>query len=546
MTFSTATFDRDAAVVRAFDGRDVAELSPEDFVALRTAVGQAKRSFDALVACVAGEAARRSDPNLGVDGLARREGHRRPESMVAEDLGVGPGEAGRLIRIGETLRRAEDAEQGRPALHAEDVVPHPHIAAALREGLIGIEAARTVTECLDTLDPSTPEAGDLDALERQLVAKAQKLSLRDLRRACQRQVAFRSPRDLAARDRRLRRDRFLSFSDDPSGMVIMHGRLDPISAAPIRAWVDAQVRDALQRKRDEPGGDDRDAGQMRLDALVMLAQHGLDCSAPTSGVKTTVVLRADVKDLEAGVGVAECDQLAGRIAVQTLRAMAVDAGVIPVVMGGASLPLGVGRTHRLFTAAQRLALAERDGGCSWCHAPPSYCEAHHIEWWSKGGASDLANGVLLCTACHHRIHNDGWAVEVIGNEVWFTPPASMDPSRTPRVGGKAQLDEIETNPDDLGRTLPAASPAGPRGEDMPGGSRDASSESAALASAEDPMATATESPTTLEADRARATLFGIARPARSAGRAPRARRRRTDASCADGRSTTRARAAVPA
>ncbi|MFV0632910.1 DUF222 domain-containing protein [Demequina sp.] len=453
MPFSTGTFDREAATLRGFEGRDLEGLSRAEFEQLRAAVGATKRTFDALVASVAGEVARRSTPDLGSAGLARTAGHRRPEGMIAEDLGVSQGDAGRIMQVGEALRRADA-----PVAPTEDGAPaaHPHVAAAVRGGLIGLEAARTITACLDAIDPTRSEAGDLDALERSLVAKAQRLTLKDLRRACQRQVAFRSPRDLAERDRRLRRERYLSFSDDPGGMVIMHGKLDPASAAPIRAWVDAQVRDALQRKRDEPGGDDRDAGQMRLDALTMLAQHGMGCAAPTSGVKAAVVLRADFADIEAGIGVGECDQLSGPIAIETLRAMAVDACVIPVVMGGASLPLDVGRAQRLFTPAQRIALAERDGGCSWCHAPPSYCEAHHIRWWSKGGTSDLSNGVLLCTACHHRIHNDGWEVAVVAGEVWFTPPQGVDPTRTPRIGGKAHLDGAESPPRRDGRTLPAA------------------------------------------------------------------------------------------
>ncbi|WP_228373527.1 HNH endonuclease [Demequina gelatinilytica] len=59
--------------------------------------------------------------------------------------------------------------------------------------------------------------------------------------------------------------------------------------------------------------------------------------------------------------------------------------------------------------------------------------------WSHGGPSDLSNGVLLCTRCHHRIHDDGWQVHATPTEVWFTPPASIDPKRTPRPGGKTAL-----------------------------------------------------------------------------------------------------------
>ena len=70
--------------------------------------------------------------------------------------------------------------------------------------------------------------------------------------------------------------------------------------------------------------------------------------------------------------------------------MAADAGIIPMVLGGESQTLDFGRTRRLFTTAQRLALAERDGGCAWpgCPHPPSYTEAHHLRWWTAHDGDD--------------------------------------------------------------------------------------------------------------------------------------------------------------
>lgn len=453
MTFSTEIFDREAAALRAFAGRDLDALSVHEFADLREAVARTKRSFDALVASVAGQAARRSTPDMGHSGLARTEGHHSPEGLIAGDLGLSPGEAAKLVRVGtamsqsdERARRDADGDaqsEGGADLGLPQAPTHPHVTRAVKAGLLSIEEAALITRTIDAIDPTDPNAGDLDDLERQLVAKAQRMTLKDLRAMCRRQEAFRSPRDLERKERAQRQARYLAFSEDPTGMFTMHGKMDPATAAPIRAWVDAQVKAALRRRRDEPGADERDAGQMRIDALAMLAQHGLDCDHPTSGVKTTVVVRVDMADLERGIGVADCDSLAQPISVPTLRAMAVDAAVVPVMLGGDTLPLDVGRDERYFTPAQRIALAERDGGCAWCHAPPSYCEAHHIEWWVRDrGTSDLRNGVLLCTSCHHRIHEADWRITVRGGEVWFTPPRGVDPQQRPRLGGNAHLDAL--------------------------------------------------------------------------------------------------------
>jgi hypothetical protein len=172
----------------------------------------------------------------------------------------------------------------------------------------------------------------------------------------------------------------------------------------------------------------------------MLATHGLGCEAPTSGVKSTVVVRIDNDAMASELGVGESDGTSTPLSAGTLRLMAVEAEILPLVLGGESLPLDLGRSRRLFTRAQKLAVVERDGGCSWCHAPPSYCEVHHIRWWDRDvGRTDLENALLLCAACHHRIHYDDWRIEITDGRVWFTPPRGIDPTQTPRLGGKAHL-----------------------------------------------------------------------------------------------------------
>jgi 5-methylcytosine-specific restriction endonuclease McrA len=65
---------------------------------------------------------------------------------------------------------------------------------------------------------------------------------------------------------------------------------------------------------------------------------------------------------------------------------------------------------------------------------------HHIIHWLFGGKTNMDNLVMLCVSCHHRIHYDEWRIEVKQGEVWFTPPEDIDPTRTPRKGGLADLE----------------------------------------------------------------------------------------------------------
>ena len=123
--------------------------------------------------------------------------------------------------------------------------------------------------------------------------------------------------------------------------------------------------------------------------------------------------------------------------------------MIPAVLGGRGELLDLGRRRRRFTRAQRIALAERDGGCAHpdCDRPPAYTQAHHIEWWNRHrGPTDLDNGVLMCSFHHHLVHDTGWGIVVRDHRVWFVPPASLDPEQRPRPGRQARRRELAAMP----------------------------------------------------------------------------------------------------
>ena len=87
--------------------------------------------------------------------------------------------------------------------------------------------------------------------------------------------------------------------------------------------------------------------------------------------------------------------------------MACDAEIIPMVLGGDSEPLDVGRGERLYTRAQRLALIARDRECTWpgCTVPASWCDVHHTVHWCRGGHTSVETGALLCQKHHTEVHD---------------------------------------------------------------------------------------------------------------------------------------------
>jgi hypothetical protein len=115
-----------------------------------------------------------------------------------------------------------------------------------------------------------------------------------------------------------------------------------------------------------------------------------------------------------GSGLVAGDDLTGeRISAAEARRLACTAKIIPMVLGGESLPLDLGRGRRLYSPAQRTAMAVRDKTCraEGCDTPADWCEAHHLIPWEEGGLTDVDDGVLLCSHHHHRAHDTSYLVE---------------------------------------------------------------------------------------------------------------------------------------
>jgi len=94
------------------------------------------------------------------------------------------------------------------------------------------------------------------------------------------------------------------------------------------------------------------------------------------------------------------------LAPETVRRLACDASIIPVVLGGPGEVLDWGSEKRLFTPAQTKRLWLRDGGCTFpaCTMPPHWTQAHHLWHWADDGPTDLGNAALLCRHHHSTVH----------------------------------------------------------------------------------------------------------------------------------------------
>jgi hypothetical protein len=201
--------------------------------------------------------------------------------------------------------------------------------------------------------------------------------------------------------------------------------------------------------------DQRTRPQRHLDGLVGACKTALAAgNLPTAGgLRPQVMVTVDYRDLLERLGGGDTETRApgsntgtlmftGPITASTVRKIACDADIIPVLLGGHGRILDVGRASRVFPPHIRKALTARDRGCSFpqCTIPAPWCEAHHISYWSRGGSTGTGNGALLCSHHHHVIHKEQWTIQMRSGVPWFIPPPHLDPRQLPRRNSYFRLE----------------------------------------------------------------------------------------------------------
>lgn len=276
--------------------------------------------------------------------------------------------------------------------------------------------------------------------------------------------------------RRLRSGAFLSSPQVADGDLTEYRMaMTPEQAASLEAAIGPLSRPA---PNDETGQRDlRPAGQRRVEALAAVcgrtARADADAATP-GGAATTLHVTMGLDDLRAassGSPTGSGQVMVSRahraiLAPATVRRLACDADLIPVVLGSDGEVLDLGRAVRLFTRAQRRALWHRDRGCSFpgCDVPSGWTEAHHLVHWADGGTSDLDNAALLCQRHHTLVHDRRLIASVTAPDehgravAWDLTPGSYDRALPHRLGPMRRtarhLDLLDTGPPDPWAGLP--------------------------------------------------------------------------------------------
>lgn len=345
--------------------------------------------------------------------------------------GADPREVARLLRLARAASR------------------HAATGALWRSGRVSAAHLDTVADAVRGLDASLASAGDAF-----LAVQAPQFSPAEFLRIGQ---AWRDTvvPDVATEEREAADDaQHLTVSPTTGGAVV-RGWLTGTNAA----WVVA----ALDRFAAPVPHDQRSAARRRADALGLAARIATaaddaacaEAGAPGGLPSASVTVIADPVTLQRALDAVAADgrvdgctggraadvarwpawqpvgprdltrppvdeRTGAPLATAELMALVCDGRLGRALLDAPAESVDLGVRVRLFSTAQRRALARGTRpACSWRRCRSPWVEAHHHTPWSAGGATDLANGRLLCRY-HHSLVHLGWQLTDSGRPL--APP----------------------------------------------------------------------------------------------------------------------------
>jgi hypothetical protein len=297
------------------------------------------------------------------------------------------------------------------------------VQAGMAAGQVSVEQARVIVHGLEAL-PDHVGADVVTKAEAQLVEYAKEFAPSDLRKLARRILEVVAPeiaeaeeaQQLQREEQHAREKCRLTLKPIGDGTTRLSGLLPDLDATRLRTYLDAFT--SPRKQEGALGGEeDRIPHPRRLGQACALLEHLDPDQLPEhGGDATTVMVTIDLDSLitELGTGAIVGGEPLSATAV---RRLACTANIIPVVLGGNGEILDLGRSRRLFSPAQRRAMARRDKTCraEGCSIPARWCEAHHVTPWSEGGNTDLDDGILGCSFHHHLFHDPNYEHEILLN-----------------------------------------------------------------------------------------------------------------------------------
>ena len=314
----------------------------------------------------------------------------------------------------------------------------PVLAAARSAGSVSADHASVILAALDHL-PDRTAVEDRAAAEARLVAEAMAFDPGSVARLGRRILDHIDPDGTLRDDSWKQRTRAAVLLRNADGTGTLRARLTPEA---LEVW--QTVLDPLSKPvpAGPAGIDERRPEQRRHDALhdagLRLLNSG-DLPA-SGGTPATVVIHVTKDQYDAHTraravetsGLAETEHGALLPIGSALR-MADQAAIYTVLTDSRDVPLQLGRTTRIATPGQTVALAARDRGCTFpgCDRPPAWTQRHHIQPWHPSGRTEPGNLALVCGFHHRSFEALGWQCVMKDGRPHWIPPSWIDPERRP-------------------------------------------------------------------------------------------------------------------
>jgi hypothetical protein len=316
------------------------------------------------------------------------DGARSAAAWIAKKGNLLKSEARRLVRRGRALDHLPTASE------------------AWRAGEIG---AAHVDVLERIRNPRTQCRFEED--EAMLVDQARTLCPEDFGKAGDywEQLADPDGTEESAEERRNRRDVYLVQAGD---MWLGKMTLDPISGAIFSDELKRLEQELFEEDWKEAGarlGHDptvsdlsRTPSQRRADALVEMAKRSRTTPADGLPPRPLFSVMIDFPTLGGRV----CELAQGMALTPGSLVPWLDRAVIERAVFEPPDRVLVSEKARLFTGATRRGIQLRDRECThpYCDRPAQDCQVDHIQPYTDGGLTTLANGRLLC-GFHNRLRN---------------------------------------------------------------------------------------------------------------------------------------------
>lgn len=388
---------------------DAARLSDEQLRAELDASAQRLRQEQANSAVLAAELTARTRRGAEASGVKPSIELARPEVFLQRLTGVSRTEARGMLRVGELIVPGEE--------------PAPAWMRAVRDAVVSgsLSVGQADSIGVGLGEPSeVATVEDLTLAAQRLIGLADELTVEQMLREAKAERENLDHQAVVDAERAIQGARSVKLYRRADGSGRLIAELDREATVLIGQLLDqatgpkrfgprfvSEQGEAYQRAvQDDP----RTIEQLAHDALFTIIRIGLDVNPnKVPGRRPAVRVVVTEQDYRTGEGYGGLQGTGTTVSMATVQRIACDSGIRPVKFDSTGQPMDWGREKRLFTEAQREAIAIRDGLCmDDCDRPASWCETHHIdEYAAHNGLTNVDRGVLLCRYHHLDLHNRG-------------------------------------------------------------------------------------------------------------------------------------------